>query len=154
MGENKLTEHRLRTGGIRGFCAYLLITARLVLCGEGCLTATLLGSAIWTKWVWVIGPVLIRKYLHNPESCLERMDTLCNFLNAVMPSANIHYYVLLTCFKVYIFLIKISPTVLWVDYPILGHHGCEGGSYGRVATCWHLKPLRYISCIYAMIYMY
>lgn len=25
---------------------YLLITARLVLCGEGCLTATLLGSAV------------------------------------------------------------------------------------------------------------
>lgn len=36
---------------------YLLITARTVLCGEGCLTATLLGSAIWTKWVWVIGPL-------------------------------------------------------------------------------------------------
>lgn len=119
MGENKLTEHKLRSGGIRGVCAYLLITARLVLCGEGCLTATLLGSAIWTKWVGVIGPVLIRKYLHNPESCLERMDTLCNFWNAVMPSANLHYYV--DCYS-----LVLQPTFfkskflsLFFEWPIL-----------------------------------
>lgn len=45
-GGDKLTVHRLRSGGIRVVCVYLLITARLVLCGEGCLTVTLLGSAI------------------------------------------------------------------------------------------------------------
>lgn len=36
--KGKLTMNRLPSGGIRVVCVYLLITARLVLCGEGCLT--------------------------------------------------------------------------------------------------------------------
>lgn len=42
----KLTVDRLHGGGIKVVSVYLLIAAGLVLCGEGCLTATLLGSAV------------------------------------------------------------------------------------------------------------
>lgn len=68
----KLPVARQHGSGIRVVCVYLLITARPVLCGEGCLTATLLGSAVWTKWVWVIGTEQIRKFLHTPETGLEQ----------------------------------------------------------------------------------
>lgn len=92
---------------------YLLITARLVLSGEGCLTATLLGSAVWTKWVWVIGAVYIRKYRHTLQtynaicksSALQMWGGIvCYWIASHLPTI----YVLYMTFIQFTYMLKLS----------------------------------------------
>lgn len=68
---------------------YLLITATLVHWWEGCLPATLLGSAVWTKWVWVIGPVQTRKQLQTlQKSDCGTIHCMCAYVKAFVLFAN------------------------------------------------------------------